>query len=42
MRLSFFQKLTDKDYPYDFSYYATDLSKYNTTAAALLGTAFAL
>jgi hypothetical protein len=37
VRLSFFQKLTDKDYPYDFSYYATDQSKYDTLQRLYLG-----
>jgi len=37
VRLSFFQKLTDKDYPYDFSYYATDQSKYNVLQRLNLG-----
>jgi len=37
VRLSFFQKLTDKDYPYDFTYYATDQSKYNVLQALILG-----
>ena len=37
VRLSFFQKLTDKDYPYDFSYYATDQSKYNVLQRLYLG-----
>jgi hypothetical protein len=37
LRLSFFEKLTDKDYPYDFTYYATDNSKYDALQRLYLG-----